>query len=1345
MRRAAQLRGPFRWRVYVQKYKLFTSEVTQVAAQYLAPQDWSRPYQHPVSKTGKVLKGRVKHYGSDCTMCPKRAEARGSAPIHKPLVFKPTLQSDTRTMYVVVDVTDYTKSVYSMVKKLRYTGFSGYVVVDLVARCGGGRVDDVDDGTVRRCAPHVAFTFKASNPDYVLLCGSRATKSFLGTSVNVLSNPGSWQVLAHDGKRIPVLCVPSTVDMAKNYLHRKEMQVGVKWMLSGMWEDEAPRLDAVVKVIEDEDDLEAFEDWHERCSWLAFDTETTGKLFTSEFNIATIAFARHDSRVTWCVSPDAMNNPAVVKAVKRVLTSKLVGKVGQNTKYDVHACRQHYGVKVAPVIGDTRLMYKLLNAEGAADLEAIAATIGVGGHKKEAVTAVKAAAAKLRAEAKAAAGGRALKRHEFDAMSYAYGQIDMTVLMRYCALDTYVTALLYDKLFQKLDEHPFLGVTWKRKVLPASRVFTDIEATGVRVDLPNVELARKFIEAKLGEVDSRIRSDTGIEPTKPATIRAYFEKHNLQPPWLTEKTQLTATDSKALKKMKAMYSQHTVLADLIDFRKYAKLAGSYLESLPYYVRDDGRVHPSIYIDGARTGRLTCVTGDMEFATSTGKERVASLVDVDFSATPVYVWTHELRWERLSAVWPTGMRRTVRVRLSNGEEIRCTPDHRLRSRDGWIQAGDSLGVELQTGEPGCVGEIQGEQGHVPELAQDVVWRRPEGVGGGRRVAASAPPVGVATVLGRVHVEDGVCCSRGEAPPLLRELKVLEEEWAGGGCADSPRNAPVAQEYREHEGPWAEESHPSRGTGGDGEDWTESVAAAPQVRVQRVPDRHELQALRYGAAGEPGCDGQHGVDVLLRPGAHGARVPGAGGGAGQGQRQPGESSAQAVQVVAEAVFGDAQDAPRAEVVREALRGVQAAILCGQEVRGGERCGAGAVHEKGGAQPLHAGRSGHGYEVRGLHPSWEAGAGGGWVCTQAAEGQGRGADVNLLESRVFGHAGDSSPRCRGPERRGGRSPEYARVVAVEDAGYAEVYDFTVERDHSAYISGVYAHNCSDPSLHQVPQHGGEEAKMVKNCFVAERGNVIIQADFKTLEVYVNAAWSNDRKMIEALESGVDFHTNTACLVGPYAWGMSPEEVLAEITADLAKPDGKSPKRNMAKRTTFGVLYGMGPDSLAEEIHATKFMAASMIKGFFTAYPDTNDRMARAKQFVAEHGYIEIPDFDGYTPARIRPLRQVGYTSDNYYRSQAMRAATNSPIQGMASDICTNAAVKLAKIFKHDYLGEPRILITVHDSVLVECHESMAVEIGTVIRDVMTEQRVGPLKLVVDVEYGKAWGNLKKLPLAA
>lgn len=1348
------------------KYSLFPPQVTSVHAQTLMPQDWSKPYTPPAPSTTakrrllRTTAPRIpkRHYGSDCTMCDRHlGREMAGGEVLKPKVFQAT-GDDRRSLLLVLDTPDFTKSVYGLVKLIRACGFTGVIVADLAVRCGGGNIDEIKPAHATACAPHLAFTYRTLMPDIVVLSGSKSTTAFLGHTITVLSNPRSWQVIyeGEDRRAVPVMCIPSAYDISKNYIYKAEAKSSLRFVTTSAWRHEEVALEGVVKVIEaDPDDeevqgLDAFLEWARAGDWVAFDTETVGKLFARDFKVVTIAFARHDSKVVWAFHPQALQDERVRAAIRKVLKSRLIGKVGQNTKYDVHACEQEFGTRPSPVIGDTRLMYKLVNAEGAADLEAIAATVGLGAHKKEAEHAVKEAAKKLRASDERERGRKA-KRHEFDAMSYAYGEIDLRVLLTYCALDTFVTAVIYERLMAVMKrEHKFIWSTWTTHMLPAFNAFCTIERNGLKVDLNNVRLATDFVGGKAKEIEAQIRA-AGIDPEKTASIRSYFEKHGLQSPWMTEKSGLAATDAKALKKMRVIYSEHTVISDLLAWRAANKLASSYLVSLPNFIRADGRVHASFYLDGARTGRLSCVSGGALFTTHRGKVRADELVKLTGSGEPVYVPTHTGQWSRLMSAWSTGVRRTAIVRTDCGQEIRCTTDHLLRSDIGWVQAGNARGALVQVGEPEPLGKVWREEVPIQRVVSHVAARVGGVLGGEQAPDTAARAVGVGYLRGGLLVAPRHCGTGRHAQGVVRLYGALARERLRGGATHPPSLAALTAQYREHQGGRPSSSHPGGHAAAVGGLRAERVADAPAYGVRGACHREQLQSGWSEVARGEGGDAQRRRHDLRGCQDAGGHLPWPGAHSGRGQREAAPRAEEAVPVLAAGELDQLEAAAGHEIVRQEVRGLQAGVLLRSEVRSGERGGSGAAGQEGGPRAAGEdhGPDHYGVPHSGLRGGWRAGGGdrrvGAPGCV-ADEAERRGP-VRFLPTH--GSEGAARVGSQGQDRTGARRAQgaghyFTRVSSVSDGPTEEVFDFSVAHNRSALVDGIYVHNCTDPALHQTPSHGGPDAKMVKNCFVSERGNVLVAADYKTLEVYVNAAWSNDRNMIEALESGVDFHTNTAALIGPYAWGMSPDEVRAEIAEQLSKPDGSAPKRSMAKRTTFGVLYGMGPDSLAEDINTSRLMAASMINGFFSAFPDTSERMRRAKAFVKQHGYIEVPRFDGVSPRRIRPLPYVGY-ADSFRHGKALRAATNTPIQGMASDVCTAAVVDLDLIFASDFGGEPKVLGSIHDSILVECPESMAMEVAKTMREVMTSIRVGPLKLAVDVEYGTAWGSLKKVKFDA
>jgi DNA polymerase I-like protein with 3'-5' exonuclease and polymerase domains len=287
------------------------------------------------------------------------------------------------------------------------------------------------------------------------------------------------------------------------------------------------------------------------------------------------------------------------------------------------------------------------------------------------------------------------------------------------------------------------------------------------------------------------------------------------------------------------------------------------------------------------------------------------------------------------------------------------------------------------------------------------------------------------------------------------------------------------------------------------------------------------------------------------------------------------------------------------------------------------------------------------------------------------------------------------------------------------------------------------TEPAAQTIPSKGGPDAKVVKNLFQADGrtfGNdwhdddwIIIQADYKTLEIYIAAAWSMDKEMLSILLSGADFHAMTAAKIAPDAWGISSEECLRIIREQKAA--GKeSPYRNQAKTANFAAIYKSSAKGLSSTLGIALPAAEKLVEGFEKAFSGLVRVMEDARIKTQLTGEVWIP-WDG-KPARRRELPSIGY--HDYRRGGAERGSQNSPIQGWASDICLSACVKIEQELLDKKLPA-RIILSVHDSILVECKSKYRDEVRDLMQRCMTEQKVGPLTLKADFEYGFTWGNLQ------
>ena len=260
-----------------------------------------------------------------------------------------------------------------------------------------------------------------------------------------------------------------------------------------------------------------------------------------------------------------------------------------------------------------------------------------------------------------------------------------------------------------------------------------------------------------------------------------------------------------------------------------------------------------------------------------------------------------------------------------------------------------------------------------------------------------------------------------------------------------------------------------------------------------------------------------------------------------------------------------------------------------------------------------------------------------------------------------------------------------------------------------------------------------MPKGTLVTRLSNkVSIQGncDYSQAELRVASWFSGDENMQEAYNSGSDLHQSTLKLI--YGDNIIDPEV---------DHDGAKRQRTNAKISNFSLVYGAVPQSLvnyakgwgiaiplkeAEELH----------KAFFKAYPKLNDFYERCKSFTRQHGYIESPI------GRKRWLPDI-YSSDWKKKSSAERQCINTPVQGMASDICISALADITfdKTLDHSKFA---VLGSVHDAILIECKEEYAEELGKKVVEIMSNPSVlkdagikMPVPLKADLVIDKKWGD--------
>lgn len=260
------------------------------------------------------------------------------------------------------------------------------------------------------------------------------------------------------------------------------------------------------------------------------------------------------------------------------------------------------------------------------------------------------------------------------------------------------------------------------------------------------------------------------------------------------------------------------------------------------------------------------------------------------------------------------------------------------------------------------------------------------------------------------------------------------------------------------------------------------------------------------------------------------------------------------------------------------------------------------------------------------------------------------------------------------------------------------------------------SSPNLQNIPSIEKDGGRC-RNLFIATPGHTLVEFDLSQAEVRVLGYYSQDKQLISALEAGGDIHTRTASIM----FKKKPEEVTKAL-------------RKVAKHITFGLIYGMGLESLAEELDVSIEEAEELVKTFFSAFP-------RAKEWIEETETELLAKGALVTPFGRRRRFDIGLF-DGWGRAKALRQGPNFMIQSLASDLNLLAMIKIGDMIDWE---STRLLLSVHDSLLLETKDDVD-EVAKMVKKTM--QETPPwfnVPMVADGSVGTRWGSLKKWEGAA
>jgi len=256
-------------------------------------------------------------------------------------------------------------------------------------------------------------------------------------------------------------------------------------------------------------------------------------------------------------------------------------------------------------------------------------------------------------------------------------------------------------------------------------------------------------------------------------------------------------------------------------------------------------------------------------------------------------------------------------------------------------------------------------------------------------------------------------------------------------------------------------------------------------------------------------------------------------------------------------------------------------------------------------------------------------------------------------------------------------------------------------------------EPNLQNIPVRT-DLGKGIRAAFTAKEGYVLVDADYSQIELRVLASISGDGGMIRAFVSGEDIHRRTAAEVN----GISPEDVT-------------SAQRSAAKAINFGIVYGISDFTLAKNISVSRAEAKKYIDMYFARYPKVKEYLDNAVATGKKQGYVET------LLGRRRYLPELSSGNFNI-RAFGERCAMNSPIQGTAADIIKLAMIRVRDSFKSEGMAA-RLILQVHDELLVECPECEASRVEEILRRDMENVLDMPAPLKVDIAVGRNWLECK------
>jgi DNA polymerase-1 len=258
------------------------------------------------------------------------------------------------------------------------------------------------------------------------------------------------------------------------------------------------------------------------------------------------------------------------------------------------------------------------------------------------------------------------------------------------------------------------------------------------------------------------------------------------------------------------------------------------------------------------------------------------------------------------------------------------------------------------------------------------------------------------------------------------------------------------------------------------------------------------------------------------------------------------------------------------------------------------------------------------------------------------------------------------------------------------------------------------SDPNLQNIPTRT-DLGRRVRRGFVADPGNILVSLDYSQIELRIVAHMARDEAMLNAFRAGQDIHATTAAAI----YGIP----LAAVTKE---------QRRHAKAINFGLIYGMSAFGLTRSTELTLSESQDFVEAYFKQFPGVKKYLDGIRRSARETGYVEtLLGRRRYFPALKGTLNQT-------LRNREEREAINAPIQGTAADIMKIAMIKIPPAIAQAGL-HGRMLLQVHDELVLECPRAELNATVDMARNVMENAYLMSIPLTTDARWGTNWDELK------